>query len=230
MSKEELLARLEQAVMAGDEEAAGQVAQETLEAGIDPLEAIEQGAVKSLNVLGERYQRLEAFLPELTLAGDAMKAVMAVLVPHIKQEQMAKASRDKLVIGTVFGDVHGIGKNLVAAMAGINGFEVYDLGVDVPVKQFIEKAAEVEAKIIGLSSLMTTSAYYQEEVIKYLKEAGLREKYYVVVGGGPITPQWTVQIGADGYGRNAPDAVQLLKRLVAEGVPPPLSQPIIIGE
>ena len=230
MSKEEILGKLKQAVMDGDEEAAGQAAQEVLEAGIDPMEAIQQGAVKGLDILGERYLRLEAFLPELTLAGDAMKAVMAVLVPHINQEQAAGVSQGKLVIGTIYGDVHSIGKNLVASMAGINGFDVYDLGCDVPVKKFIEKAEEVGATIIGLSSLMTTSAYYQEELINYLKDAGLREKYYVVVGGGPITPQWTAQIGADGYARAAPEAAQLFKRLVAEGIPPPLSQPITIGD
>ena len=108
--------------------------------------------------------------------------------------------------------------------------KVIDLGCDVPVKKYIEKTEKVKADIIGLSSLMTTSAYYQEELINYLKDAGLRDKYYVVVGGGPITPQWTAQIGADGYARAAPEATQLFKRLVAEGVPPPLSQPITIGE
>ena len=230
MSKEDILAKLEQAVIDGDEEAASQVAQEVLDAGIDPLEAIQKGAVKALDILGERYLRLEAFLPELTLAGDAMKAVMAILVPHIKEEQAAGVSRGKLVIGTIYGEVHSIGKNLVATMAAINGFDVYDLGCDVQVKDFIAKAEEVKADIIGLSSLMTTSAYYQEELINYLKDTGLREKYYVVVGGGPITPQWTAQIGADGYARAAPEAAQLFKSLVAEGVPPPLSQPVTIGE
>ena len=146
-----------------------------------------------------RFQCLEAFLPELMLGGDAMKACMTIFQPHIKKEQLGEATLGKVVIGT-------------------------------PVKQFLEKAEEVKAQVIALSSLMTTSSYYQLEVIKNLKDAGLREKYYVVVGGGPITPQWTVQIGADGYARAAPEATQLFKRLVAEGVPPPLSQPITIGE
>ena len=229
MSKEELFAKLEQAIIDGDEEAASQVAQEVLDAGIDPLEAIHQGAVKGLNVLGERFQRLEAFLPELMLAGDAMKACMAIFEPHIKQEQMGEATLGKVVIGTVYGDSHDIGKSLVATMLAINGFEVYDLGCNVPVKQFIEKAEEVKAKIIGLSALMTTSSYYQQEVVKNLEDAGLREKYYVVVGGGPITPEWTTQIDADGTSRSAVDAIELFKRLVTDGVPPPLSQPLIIG-
>ena len=230
MSKKELLTKLEQAVMDGDEEVASQIAQETLDAGIDPMEAIQEGAVRGMDILGEKYLCLKAFLPELTLAGDAMKAVMAVLVPHIKKDQEAEISRGKLVIGTIYGDVHNIGKNLVASMAAIKGLDVYDLGCDVPVKAFIDKAEEVNADIIGLSSLLTTSTYYMEELINYLKDAGIRDKYYVVVGGGPITPQWTVQVGADGYARAAPEAAQLFKRLVAEGVPPPLPQSICIGE
>ncbi len=230
MSKKELLSKLEQAVMDGDEDVAAQVAQETLNAGVDPLEAIQEGAVRGMDILGERYLRLEAFLPELTLAGDALKAVMAVLVPHIKKDQAAGITPGKLVIGTIQGDVHNIGKNLVASMAAIKGFDVYDLGCDVPVKQFINKAEEVKADIIGLSSLLTTSTFFMEELINYLKDAGLRDKYYVVVGGGPITPQWTVQAGADGYARAAPEAAQLFKRLITEKVPPPLPQPITIGE
>ena len=229
MSKEELFDKLAKAIIDGDEEAASQVAQEVIDAGIDPLEAIQQGAVKGLNVLGERFQRLEAFLPELMLAGDAMKACMTVFKPHMKKEQLGEATLGKVVIGTVYGDSHDIGKSLVATMLSINGFEVYDLGCNVPVKQFIEKAEEVKAQVIALSSLMTTSSYYQLEVIKNLKDAGLREKYYVVVGGGPITPEWTAEIGADGTSRTAIDAIELFKRFVTEGKPPPLSQPLTIG-
>jgi methanogenic corrinoid protein MtbC1 len=109
------------------------------------------------------------------------------------------------------------------------GFDIYDLGIDVSVKQFIEKAEEVKAKVIALSALMATSAYHQQEVIRLLEDLGLRKKYYVVIGGGPVTPEWATQIGADGYGRTAVDAKELVRRLVTGGVPPPLPQPILIG-
>ncbi len=228
MGKEEVMDKLIKAIIDGDEETASEVAQEALAAKIDPMEVVNQ-AVKGLQIIGERYERLEAFLPDLILAGDAMKVSMDILLPHVKPEQKGKASLGRVVIGTVSGDIHDVGKNLVAAMLSVEGFEVYDLGDDVPVKQFIEKAEEVKAKAIALSALMSTSAYYQEEVIKYLNDAGLRGKYYVVVGGGPITPQWTTQIGADGHARHAVDAGQLLKRLVNEGIPPPVSPPIVTG-
>ena len=113
-------------------------------------------------------------------------------------------------------------------MLSVSGFEVYDLGTDVPIKRFVEKAEEVQAKVIAMSSLLTMSAYYQEELIIYLKDAGLREKYYVVVGGAPVSPQWAIEIGADGYGKTAIDASHLLKKLVTENVPPPLPQPLLV--
>lgn len=132
-----------------------------------------------------------------------------------------------MVIGTVTGDIHDIGKSMVATMLTVTRFEAYDLGIDVAVKRFLEKADEVNAKVIALSALLTQSCYYQHEVIKYLKNTGMREKYYVVVGS-PITPEWAAEIGADGYGRTAIDACQLMRQIVTEGGPPPLSQPIIV--
>ena len=119
-------------------------------------------------------------------------------------------------------------KNLVATMLSVAGFDVYDLGINVQIRQFVEKAEEVNAKVIALSALLTQTSYYQHELIKYLEDAGLRKKYYVVVGGAPVTPEWAAEIGADGYGRTAIHASQLLERLVTEGVPPPLLQPIVV--
>jgi methylmalonyl-CoA mutase cobalamin-binding domain/chain len=133
-----------------------------------------------------------------------------------------------VVIGTVRGDIHDIGKNMVATMLTVSGFEVCDLGIDVPVKRFVEKAEEIKAKVIALSALLSQTAYYQHEVIKYLTDMGLREKYYVVVGGAPVSPEWATKIGADGYARTAIDAGQLLKRLLTEGVPPPLPQTLVV--
>lgn len=226
--KEALLAKLAKTIVDGDEEAAGKVAGEILSAGINPLEAIKQGATMGLDEIGERFQRLEAFLPELIRAGEAMKACLAVFMPHMKPEEEGGIRLGKVVIGTVAGDIHDIGKSIVGTMLTVTGFEVYDLGTNVSVKRFVEKAAEVEAKILALSALLTQSCYYQHEVIKYLRDSGLREKYYVVVGGAAVTPEWAAEIGADGYGKLALHACQLAKRLVAEGRRPPLPQPLII--
>ena len=228
MGKAELLDKLANTIIEGDEKAAEEVAKEIIAAGINPIDAIQQGARKGLDEIGERFQRLEAFLPELIRGGEVMKACMAVFLPHIKAEQLSGIELGKVVIGTMTGDIHDIGKSLVGTMLTVTGFEVFDLGIDVPVKKFVEKAEEVGARAIALSALLTTSSYYQEEVIKYLKDVGLRDKYYVVVGGAPVTPEWTVQIGADGYGKTAVHASQLLERLVKEGASPPLPKPIII--
>ncbi len=228
MSKEELLDKLTKVITDGDASAASEVALEILATGIDPLEAIQQGATKGLDIIGERFQRLEAYLPELIKSGQAMKAWLAVLTQHINRDKEGGVTLGKVVIGTVTGDIHDIGKSMVATMLSVSGFEVYDLGTDVPIKRFVEKAEEVQAKVIAMSSLLTMSAYYQEELIIYLKDAGLREKYYVVVGGAPVSPQWAIEIGADGYGKTAIDASHLLKKLVTENVPPPLPQPLLV--
>ncbi|HUV56024.1 MAG TPA: corrinoid protein [Dehalococcoidales bacterium] len=230
MSKEELMGKLAKTIIDGDEQAAGAVAQEIIAAGIDPLEAISQGGRKGLDIVGERFQRLEAFLPELVQAGDAMKACMAVLKPHINQQQTTEISQGGVVIGTVKGDIHTIGKDLVATMLIASGFEVHDLGINVPVKRFIEESEKVQAKVIALSALLTQTSYYQKQVIDYLRDAGMRNRYYVVVGGAPISPEWATEAGADGYARTAVGATQLVKRLLTEGVLPPLSQPVIINQ
>ena len=226
--KEELFDKLAKAIIGGNGEAVSEISQEILTTGIDPLEAINKGALKGLDTVGERYNRLEAFLPELVLAGDAMKACTAVLTPHISAEKMGDVMGSKVVLGTVAGDIHDIGKSMVATMMTVRGFEVYDLGIDVPIKKFIEKAEEVGANVIAMSALLTLSAFYQDEVIKYLKDAGLRNKYYTIVGGAAASEEWAAQIGADGYGKTAVDGGLLVKRLLTEGVPPPLPQPLII--
>lgn len=230
MSKRELLDKLANAIADGDGEAAGAVAQEVIAAGIDPVEAVLQGATKGLDVVGERFQRLEAFLPDLIQAGDAMKACVTVFKQHISPEQMTEISLGDVVIGTVFGDIHDIGKNLVATMLMASGFEVHDLGINVPVKRFIEEGEKIGAKVIALSALLTQTSYYQKQFIDYLRDTGTRDKYYVVVGGAPISPEWAAEIGADGYARTAVGATQLLKRLVTEGVPPPLPQTMVISQ
>lgn len=228
MNKPELLDKLAKTIVDGDQQAAGEAACEILSAGMNPVVAIKDGATKGLDEIGERFQRLEAFLPELMRAGEAMKACLAVFMPHIKPEEEGGIKLGKVVIGTVAGDIHDIGKSIVATMLTVTGFDVHDLGTNVPAKRFVEKAAEVDAKIIGLSALLTQSCYYQHEIIKYLKDTGLREKYYVAIGGAAVTPEWAREIGADGYGKLATHACQLAKRLATQPLPPPLLHPIII--
>lgn len=157
-----------------------------------------------------------------------MKACQAILMPYISEEKAGETRLGKVVIGTVSSDIHDIGKTMVANMLSVGGFEVHDLGIDVPVRRFIDTAVELNANVIALSALLTTSAYYQGEVIRYLEDVGLRSKYYVVVGGAPVSAEWAAEIGADGYGKTAIDATKLLRRLLTEGVPPPLKQPLAI--
>ncbi len=224
----EVLDRLCSAVLEGNEDLARSTAQEALDKGIDPLEAIQEGGAKGLDILGKRFQSGEAYLPELMLAAEAMKASLAVLMPKLSQDRSSDYVAGKVVIGTVWGDVHDIGKALVATMLTVSGFDVYDLGINVPSAKFIEKAKEVGANIIALSSLMTTSAYYHGDVINRLKETGDRDKFYVVVGGGPITADFAKEIGADGYAKFATGAAQLCKRLVKEAPKPPLTNTMIL--
>ena len=153
MNKEELFNKLANTIINGDEQAAGAVANEIVSAGIDPLDAIIKGGRGGLDEVGERFNRLEAFLPDLIRAGNAMKACIGVFMPHIKAEQAGTIELGKVVIGTVFGDTHDIGKSLVATMLSVAGFDVYDLGINVQIKQFVEKAEEVNAKVIPLSTL-----------------------------------------------------------------------------
>ena len=226
--KAELLNRLAQTVIEGDEKAATQAAEAALSAGINPLEALLQGAAKGLDVVGDKFDAGEMFLPELVLAGDAMKACAATLTPHIETKEMGSIARAKIVIGTVKGDIHDIGKSIVATMLTVSGFDVYDLGIDVSVKEFVTKAEEVQARVIGISSLLTLSAYYQEELVKYLKDAGLRNKYYIIVGGSPVSGDWAAKIGADGYAKTAPSAKELVRRLLEGTASPPLANPVVI--
>ncbi len=227
MEKDEILKKLAESVLQGEAEGAVQAAREALSAGLDPLEAIQQGAAKGLDELGERFQRLEAFLPELVMGGDAMKACMSVLMPHMGQSRQKEAEAGRIVIGTVGGDIHDIGKNIVSTMLTAAGFQVDDLGVDVSEKEFIRRAEEFGADIIALSALLTMTAYRQEELIKRLRDTGLRDRFYVMIGGGPINADFARKIGADGFGATAVDAIKLARALLSRRIPPPLPEPLI---
>lgn len=217
MEKNEILTKLAESVISGDEDAVKEAAENAVKAGIDPVLAITDGLAKGIAVVGEKFHKFEIFLPEVMLAADAMKAGVEVLKPHISAERAKEIIAGKVVIGTAFGDIHDIGKNLVAVMLEVNGFEVYDMGTDCPSTKFIEKAKEVGADIIAISSLMVTSMYYQKDTLQYLKDMNIKDNYWVMIGGGPVTPEWAVKIGADGYGRFSSDAVEVAKILMEKG-------------
>jgi methylmalonyl-CoA mutase cobalamin-binding domain/chain len=226
MSTQELLEKL-RAALVGDSEYAevtGLTEQYIAEGG-DVLKAIEV-ASGAMEEVGDLFSRFEIFLPDLMIAGEKMKRCMALLQAQIKGTEAAKGS-GKVIIGTVWGDVHDLGKNLVATMLAVAGFEVVDLGVNVPPLEFVKAGRDQHAPILALSSLMTASLPYQKEVIDLLKEMGLRQRFYVVVGGGPVTPEYAAQIGADGWTANAAQAVTLCKQLIASGQTPPVPTLII---
>jgi len=217
MFTEDLYQAMAQSVMDGEPEQAEELAQEAVSLSLDPLEVIDHGYTHGMNVLGDLFARGEVFLPHLVMGGEAMKAAIAVLEPELARRQQQRQVLGKVVIGTVAGDIHEIGKSLVATMLSANGFQVFDLGVDVPVSTFVEKAREVEADIVGLSALLTTTMLNQGKVIESLQEAGLREKVKIIVGGAPVSQSWAEQIGADGYSENAIGAVALAKKLMGSG-------------
>lgn len=208
----ELFGKISNAVRYGQKEEIARLAEEVIKSGVSPIDAIQKGGVAGLDDLGEAFEKLEAFLPELMLGGETMKVLIDQLSPHLENAKGAFAG--KVVVGTVKGDLHDIGKNLVSTTLSVNGFNVVDLGVDVNTNKFLEKAAEEEADIIAMSSLLTTSAYYMEELIKRLEKENLKSKFKVIVGGGPIDPNWARQIGSDAYARTAVGAVKTCKELM----------------
>lgn len=207
---------LRKAVIEGDIEKAKEAAKKALEANIDPLEAITNGLAKGTKEVGDKFGEGEAFLADLIMAGEAMKRGMAILLPKIREAKTERKTLGKVVVGTVSGDIHSIGKDIVATLLEAEGFEVINLGEDVPTKKFIEKVKEHNPDILGLSSLLTATMPMQKEVIEALKEAGLRQKVKVIIGGAPTTKEWAEEIGANGWAGDAISAVNLTKKLVSE--------------
>ena len=193
---------------------AAQLAKESIAADIDPLKAISDGFVQGVNTVGDAFGRGDAFLPELVMAGEAMKAAVSTLDPELKKRGSERQILGRVVIATVEGDIHEIGKSLVATMLGASGFEVHDLGVDTPGDKLIGKALEVNADILAMSALLTTTMVKQREVIEELEKEGLRRRLKVLVGGAPVTRDWVETIGADGYSEDAIGAVSLAKKLL----------------
>lgn len=211
---EDLLTRLQEAVVSGEPEQARALAMQALEAGIAPLVAIERALNPGMQRVGERYENGDYFIPDLVMAAEAMKAAMQVFEPVLMARQEQRQVLGTVVIGTVAGDIHEIGKSLVATMLSAAGFQVHDLGVDVPATVFVDKVREVGADVLGLSALLTTTMRNQEVVIEALKEAGLRDSVKVIVGGAPASAEWAQTIGADGYAENAHEAVDVVKQLL----------------
>ncbi len=210
----ELFSSMTQSIIDGDAELAEQFARLAIERGIDPLEAINQGFVIGVNQIGDQFSKGEAFLPELVMAGEAMKAAVTVLEPEMARRGTKRQMEGRVVLATIEGDIHDIGKTLVGTMLSAAGFEVYDLGVDVPITTLAAKAREVSADIVAVSALLTTTMVRQRDLIEALEDMNLRPGLKVMVGGAPVTNQWAEEIGADGYSEDAVGAVAVAKRLM----------------
>ncbi|HUV60811.1 MAG TPA: corrinoid protein [Thermoplasmata archaeon] len=208
---EEIVTRLKNAVINYEMETIADLAKQVIDQGVDPLVAIEQGLAEGIKTVGESFGRGEIFLPELVMGAEAMKAALAVLEPAVPAGQH-RATLGKVVIGTVKDDIHEIGKNLVATMLSSNGFEVVDLGVNVPSADFLKKAGELKPSILAMSALMTTTMPRMGEIIAPLKKENPSVK--TIVGGAPVTDVYAKEIGADGYSGDASGAVDSAKKLV----------------
>jgi corrinoid protein of di/trimethylamine methyltransferase len=212
-----LLNKLKQSIIEGNDEAAKSVSKEITVEGIDPLEAINEAVIPAARMAGEKFENGEFFLPHLLLAADAMKAAIDVLTAGMSDATREELGKEGIVvIATVEGDIHDIGKNIVALLLEVNGFQVHDLGRDVNSLDVIRRAMDVKADIIALSSLMTTSMPSQRDVIEMLEAMDIRDRFIVMIGGGSVTNEWAIEIGADRYSETAEGAVKLAKELLRE--------------
>jgi methylmalonyl-CoA mutase cobalamin-binding domain/chain len=221
--------QLEAAIVDGDDEAAAEAARQALEAGAPAMSLIKDAVQPAMDEVGRLYDAGDIFLPELIRAGDAGKAALDLIVPQLSAEDADSSQAGVVVIATMFGDNHDIGKNVVAALLVANGFKVVDAGINCSPRTLLETARKEGATIIAASTLITTSLPYQREIVQTLRDSGQREQFFVVVGGGPVTPEWARQIGADGYGRDGKDAVALCLQLARGEATPPLAEPIVVG-
>lgn len=210
-SREEVLGKLARIVIEGRIDDAKPAAEEALSQGLTPLECINEGLAKGMNVVGEKFEAKEYFLPEMLLSATAMQSALEVLIPKLPK---SSAARGTVVIGTVEGDIHDIGKSIVASLLTAAGYTVHDLGRDVPTEEFVRKAKEVGAQVIGMSTLMTPTLESMKTVEEKLKETGLKGKVRTIVGGGSVTQEFAQTIGSDAYGKDAGEAVSKVKALI----------------
>ena len=209
---------MRQSVLDGTPDTAASLAREALTIGISALDAIDHGFVPGMTQVGEEFARRTMFLPDMMAAAEAMKAAMAVLEPELRKQGTERPSAGRVVLGTTKGDIHEIGKILVGTLLTAHGFEVHDLGVDVAPENFASAAVELAAKVVGVSALLTTTMRGQKSVIEAIERAGLRPHVKVIIGGAPVTRQWSEEIGADGYAKDAMSAVGLVRSLIAPAV------------
>ncbi len=214
MTADEQYQAQREAVIKGRKDQARELAKAAIDEKMDLLECIEQGFGAGVREVGDLWEAGEYFLPELVQGADAMKAAMDLIQPELEARNQGKKSAGTVVIGTVKGDIHDIGKTLVATFLEANGFEVFDLGKDVPLERFVEKAREESADIICLSALLTTTMTGQEKIIQMLGQEGLKGRIAVLVGGAPVNRSYAKEIGADGYGANAVEALDEAKKIV----------------
>ncbi len=209
------LESLVEAVTIGEDEEAEALARQAMAEGMDPLEVVD-ALTHAIREVGDRFERMEVFLPEMMLAAKAMQRAVEPVTPYLEERKLERERKGTVVIGTVEGDIHEIGKSIVALLLEVNGYKVHDLGPDINALDFIKKAQEVEADIIGASALMTTTMPGQQEIVELLREMGLRERFHVIVGGTPVTAAWAEEIGADSWAENAMHAVSVLDKAMEE--------------
>jgi len=209
--KKRIFTKLAEAVVEGDMKTAEESANEVLAEGIPPYEAVTKGLAEGMKIVGEKYEQKEYFLPEMLLSSDAMYAGLNILTPHIKSKGKQKG---KVILGVVEGDIHDIGKNIVKAMLTAAGYEVVDLGKDVPADDFVKKAKAEGAHVIAMSTLMTPTLMSMKTVEEKLKSEGLKDKVKTIIGGGSVSEDWKSTIGSDAFGKDAVEAVDKIKLLI----------------
>ena len=214
MSNEELIDEVRAALETFNIEKTVELVEKALQAGVEPLEIIKKGLAKGLLKLGHQFENKEIYLPELIVAAEAMKEAMKLLRPILEARKQEIPSVGRVLIGTIEGDIHDIGKNIVASVLQAAGFEIIDLGKDVPVEVFVKKVKELTPDIVGVSALLSTTALKQGELIKRLEQEGLRDHVIIMIGGAPTSREWQQEIGADGYAADALGAVTEVKKLI----------------
>jgi corrinoid protein of di/trimethylamine methyltransferase len=214
MTDDAVFEQLKSAIIDQDRDAVLAAVDDALGQGADPNEIINKGLLPGLNVIGEQFECEDIFLPELMQAALAFQAAMGVLEPKIREAGGGGEKKGRIVLGTVKGDMHSIGKNILKLMFETSGYEVYDLGIDVDLFAFIDKANEVDADVIAMSALLTTTLVGQRDVVEALRDQGQRDQRKVLVGGGATTREWAERIGADGWAPNAYEAVVLVTELM----------------